>query len=341
MPAAAYSRDLEIASIFTGKALSVGNRTALGGSDFPYGEGWYRARMRVGIVVTIGTGAGAIAEGELNFIKNILLVTDRGEEIINCPGRELYKFGVILSGSPPRKDAIAAASATYYVDLPVHFADMKAKRPEDTLLDTGRYNQIRLEITLGTVADLFTAPGTATVTATFDMEVERTKGLVPTEGGPPMPGAPGGLGAQPILHVQYGYAPPVDASSVTNIDLERSADLAYKRLLIHSSSSGTAGVPFSGANADDVQAQSSLRDQSGFIFQTRIHEMVQNENKDFYSLESVLAGYEVFDFAKDGSNMSSLYSQDRSRLQYVWSNKAGVAANDIVTVGYQAVRSLK
>lgn len=328
-------RDIENIALFSAKALTVGARTSLGGADFPYGEGWYRARLRIGLTVVIGTGTGAIAEGELNFIKNILLTTDRGEEVINAPGREMYKWGAVFAGSPPRKDAVAAANGTYYVDIPIYFADQTMDRPEDTLLDTGRYRSIRLDLTLGTVADLFTSPGTATVTATLDMEVERTRGLTPTEGGPM------GIGALPIGVVQYSYAPPVDASGLTTIDLERSDDLSYKRLMVHSSASGSAGVPFSGANADDVQARSSLRDQTGFIFQERAHEMIQNENKDTYSLESVLAGLEIFDFVKDHSTMSALYSNDRSRFQYTWVNKAGVAAGDIVTVGFQAIRRLK
>jgi hypothetical protein len=58
-------------------------------------------------------------------------------------------------------------------------------------------------------------------------------------------------------------------------------------------------------------------------------------------LEAVLAGITAFDFVRDGSINSALYPGDRSRLQFKWTNKAGVAASDIVSLAFEAVRGLK
>jgi hypothetical protein len=323
----ANRRDLEIISHFRTQPLNANGPTVLG-RDFPLGEGWYQMMLRFNLVVVIGTGAGPVAEGELLVIKNVILRTSAGEVVCQLPGRALYKIATVKSGTVPRKDAIAAASATYSVDLPVWFADDALQIPEDTMLDTSRYNSLQLEIQMGTIADLFTAPGTATVTFNLDMEIERTKGLLPKE-------------AQPIFHIQYAAAPPIDAFSQTFIDLERSPDMAYKRLYAHASASGTPGGIFTGANADDVQALESIVDQSGDIIRERFHEMIQNQNKRVYKLETVIAGVTVFDFVRDGSINSALYPGDRSRLQYKWTNKAGVAANDIVSVAQEAIRGLK
>ena len=325
-------RDLEEINLIRGAALSVGGRTVFS-REFPMGEGWYKFIPRVNITVTIGTGTGAIAEGELRFIKNLLLRTDRSEILCDAPGRQVYKIAHVKSGSAPRKDAVAAASATYRVTLPLFFVDDKLMRPEDTIVDTARYNTLTLDVQLGTVADLFTTVGTSSVVCTLDVDVLRSKGILPE-------------GAQPLFFQQLGFVPPVDAASLTTIDLERSPDLAYKRLFMHASSAGAAGVPWGGANADDVQDLESMRDQSNFIVQERVHEMIQDSNKDDYSLEAVagaapIPGLTVFDFVRDGSLRSALMSGDKSRLQYNWTNKAGVAANDIVTVGYEAIRSLK
>ena len=321
------SRDLEIINAIRGSALTVNGRTVFS-REFAMGEGWYRMMLRVNIVVTIGTGSGAIAESELLFVKNILLRTDRGEILCNLPGRAIYKIAAVKAGSPPRKDAMAAASATYSVDLPIWFVDEKTVRPEDTILDTARYQSVTLDVQIGGVADLFTTVGTSSVTATLDVDIERSKGLLPPE-------------AQPVLHISYDYAQPIDAASATTIELERSPDLAYKRLYVHECSSGTAGVPFSGANADDVKNLESIRDQTNYIVQDRVHEMIQNQNKNDYSLESVLAGITVTDFIRDGSLISALMTGDKSRLQYLWTNKSGVAANDIVTVAFEGIRKLK
>lgn len=320
-------REIDFVNVLTGKSLTLSGVTRLG-EQFPVGEAWYKARLRISLVVVIGTGTGAVAEGELRIIKNVELKTDRGEVICNLPGRALYKIAAYKSGSPPRKDAIAAASATYNVELPIFFADDAMLKPEDTILDTARYKSLQLNVTMGSLSDLFTTVGTATLTASLDMEVERTAFPLPE-----------GVNF-PIAHVTYDTANPQDASVQTFVELTRSPDLAYKRFYAHACSSGSAGVSFGGANADDVQSTESIADQNRQIVQDRIHEMIQSENKDYASLESVQTGVTVFDFVRDGSIMASLESNARSRLQYKWVNKAGVAAGDIVSVAYEGIRAL-
>lgn len=320
-------RDIEIVNVLNGSSCTVGGRSIFS-KEFPLGEAWHRINLRFNIAVTIGTGSGAIAEGELHFIKNILMRTDKGEVLCNLPGRALYKIAQYKAGSAPRKDAMAAASATYRVNVPIFFVDDTMGIPTDTILDTARYNAITLDVTLGTVADLFTTVGTSSVTCTIDAEVEKQKGLLPPN-------------VLPIYHVAYEFSPPQDANSGTTIDIDRSTDLAIKRLYVHACSSGSAGVPYSGANADDVQNLESVQDQNGFIIQERVHEMIQDRNQIDAALESVMTGVTVFDFVRDGSNNSALYTGDKSKLQYKWTNKAGVAANDIVTVAYEGLRTLK
>jgi len=321
-------RDIEQISHLRTQPLVLGSPTNLG-KDFPLGEGWYRLMLRFNLAVTIGTGAGPVTEGELLIIKSIALRNSAGEILVNSlPGRALYKIATSKGGTPPRKDAIAAATATYSVSIPIYFIDPRMLIPEDTILDTSRYSSIALDIQMGTVADLFTAPGTASMTANLDVEIERTKGFLPKK-------------AKPVLHIFYGAMQSADASVQTFIDIDRSPDVGYKRFYAHASSAGAAGGVFTGANADDVQALESVLDQSGYIVRERFHEMIQNQNKDDYSLETILAGISVIDFVRDGSINSSLYPGDRSRLQYAWSNKAGVAAGDVVSLAFEAVRGLK
>ena len=320
-------RDLEIISHFRATPLIVGGPISLG-KDFPLGEGWYKLMLRFNHVVVIGTGTTPIAESELNVIKMVSLRNSAGEVLVQLPGKALYKIAVAKCGSPPRKDAMAAASATYSVDIPIWFVDKRMQVPEDTILDTSRYNSITLEVQMGTVADLFTTVGTSSVSFTLDAEIERTKGLLPPK-------------ARPQFHISYIAMQSQDASVQTFIELDRSPDLAYKRLYAHASSAGVAGGIFTGANADDVQSLESIIDQSGDIIRERIHEMIQNSNKNEYSLESVLAGITVFDFVADGSINSALYPGDRSRLQYKWTNKAGVAASDVVSLACETFRALK
>lgn len=318
---------VERANLVTGAALTVGGSTVFS-KELPVGEGWYKTMVGINIVFTVGTGTTPISEGELLFIKNILFKTDRGEILVNQPGRALYKWATYITGQTPRKDAIAASSATYRVNLPIIHADPRLLRPEDTVLDTSRYNSLTLQITLGSVSDLLSTVGTSSVTATVDIEVERSFGRLPDQ-------------AKPVGFVSYDFRQPVDASSLTSIDMERSTDMSDMRVMVHSSTSGTAGVPFSGVNADTIQNVIILKDESRFIEKERKHAMIQEINKIDGNLESTLAGIEIFDFVRDGSIASALATGQKSVLQYTWTNQGGVGANSIVTLATQAIRTLK
>src|SRR5207245_672649 len=120
--------------------------------------------------------------------------------------------------------------------------------------------------------------------------------------------------AIPRAHIMYNVLAPVDAATVQQILIERAADLALKRLYLHTSTGGTAGVPFSGVNADTIINVLQLKDQSGFIVKDRIWAMIQRENKDYWSLEAVLSGYVTLDFIQDGSHQSSLATAGKSLL---------------------------
>jgi hypothetical protein len=318
---------VERPNLIQGAALNINGQTQFS-KEFPMGEGWFAMMLRINLAVVIGTGAGPVTEGELLVIQNVLLRTDRGEILCNLPGRALFKIAALKNGALPQKDAIAAATATYRVMLPIYFADMKMLRPEDTILDTKRYSSVSLQISLGGVANLFTAPGTATVTATLDLEVERSMGRLPVE-------------AEPVFHINYDSRPPVDAASTLNIDLERSPDMSLKRLYVHSGTTGTAGVPWSGVNADTIQNVVNVKDQNRFIEKDRIHASILDQNKLDSGLETRLAGVEAFDFTRDKSLPSALATGDKSVLQYAWTNQGGVGANSIITATGEQIRTLK
>jgi len=320
----------EYVNIVTGEPLTVNGKKVLS-DPLPVGEGWYRMHIRINEIFVVGSGTTPITNGELNFIKNVLFKTDRGEIICNLPGRALFRMASFKAGvAALRKDAIAAASATYSVNLPIYFADhyRVMDRPEDTILNTRRYSSMTLEVSLGTVADLLTTVGTSSVTATVDIEVVRTKGLLPEKGGP-------------IGVIAYDFRNPVDANTLQFILLERAQDLAYKRLYVHSCTSGTAGVPFAGTDSDAIQNIVSIKDQSGFLIKDRIHRMIQESNQCDYEFESIQTGVECHDFVQEGSIQAALVTAGKSLLQYQWTNQGGVGASSIITVVTEGVRSIK
>lgn len=320
----------EYVNLLTGNAANVNGKTVIS-DPLPVGEAWYRAHIRIALIFVVGTGTTPIAEGELNFIKNVLFKTDRGEIVCNLPGRGLYKIASYKAGIvTPRKDAIAAASATYFVNLPIYFAShyTETDRPEDTVLDTKRYSSVTLELQLGTVADLLGTVGTSSVTCTVDMEIVRTKGIMPEKG-------------QPTGVIAYDYRNPTDAAVAQQVFLERAADLSYKYLYVHSATGGTPSVPMSGVNADSIQNLVSIKDQNGFITKDRVHRMIQESNQMDFSLESILTGMEVHDFVQEGSTQAALATVGKTLLQYQWTNQGGVGANSLITVLHEGIRGLK
>ena len=314
-------------NVIDSQALTVGSKTTFS-REFPLAQGWYKMILRIGINLTVGTGAGPISEGELRFVKNVYLKTDRGEVLCDLPGRALYKIAATKAGILPDKDAIQAADGTYYVTLPIYFYDPLLSAPMATILDTARYNALTLDVQLGSVGDLLTTPGTASVTATLDVEVLRTKDVLPEEFGP-------------LAHISYAYMQPQDASVQTYVDIERSQDLSIKRLMVHSGGSGTSGEPFTGDNDDTIISRLSFSDSAGYIVQKRIAAMIQDDNRHQYSLDSKLAGIYQLDFCADADIESAIWTGDRAKLVVHWDNASGVTSGDIVSVAVEGIRALK
>ena len=306
--------------------------------DFPTGEGWENLELRFNLVVVIGTGTGAISEGELRYLRNIFLKTDRGELIVNnCPGRFIYKRAQALRGTAGEKDAIAAASATYVVPIPILFSDPRMKQEDimvvdgvplvaHTMLDTSRYGSLELLITLGSVADLFSTVGTSTVATNVDIIVTRRRGIL-------------ALPEKPSFYVELGVRSPVNVTTATEINLERIGNMSYKRAYLFAGSSGDVALAFSGDASNTIIDQITVDDEQK-AFEDVIADMLRRENRQFYSLETLVTGFHVLDYVKDGELRQALYSGDKPRLKAKWTNLAGLPATPIVSLGYEAVKPL-
>ena len=315
-------------NVVRAKALSLNGPTQIS-AEFPLGPGYYRMDIRLNVALTIGTGAGVVAEGILNFLRQINLQTSLGEVVCrNVPARALFKLAIQKSRTVPRYNEIVAANGTYRINIPIFFADPTLQRPEDLVLNTSRYTSIVLDLVTGPLTDLLTAPGTASVVLTADVDVWRSKGRWPTDA--PLVGVP-----------FYGVMPVVDAAAQTYIDLERGPDLRYRRLLLQTVTGGTAGSPFVGANSDAIIDVLNLRDSDDNYVKDNIWAALQDDNKIAYASEAVPAGFAFVDFIRDGSVLSSLYSGDKSMLKLEWTNQSAPAALSNVSCLVEGYRNLK
>jgi hypothetical protein len=318
--------DTERVNFISNAALAINGNTPFS-REFRLGHGWWTMWLHIAVSVTIGTGAGVLSDGLLRLIRKIFFKTDRGELICNEGARALFYLATYRFGTRPQIGTLAAATAVYDVYIPLFFADMYMVRPEDTILDTSRYKSLDLEIQLGTVADLYSAPGTASITAICDVDVERTYGALPEK-------------AKPHFFIAYDHRPPQDASVNPNIELEKSVDLSFKRLLLFTGDTGSAGVPWSGNANDTYPQKTNIQDQERFIEKDRVHKTVQAINKTVALLETNMAGVEVYDFVMDKSITSALSSGDKSSLQLALT-QSGAAAGAIITLTHEGIRLLK
>ena len=292
------------------------------------GRAWRKTSVRVRLAIVVGTGTTPIVNGALLFIKNIFMKTDANEILANISGRALHEFLIAETATTPSGiTAIAAANGNYDVYLDInHIVSKMFNRPNDTILDTGRYKSMSLQITLGTIADLLAVVGTATVTATLDVEAETSAGALPGK-------------AQPHFYRSMFEMAPVVPTVQTFIDLDKARDLAIIKALLLTSKTATAGVAFTGVGDNVVINDFDVRDQDKFYQQFRLFGFSQQDDKSTYGYEVQRPGVTFIDFAKDDSLYSALYTGNKAQLRLQWRNGVAVGT-DQVSVAYDALRAL-
>jgi len=317
----------ELKEIFRGQALTNGSVTRFS-NQFPLGEGWYNLSMRFNHTLVVGTGTTPLSENNLRLIRSITLRTDRSEFVANVvPGRALYRWDQALRGTAAPSTAIAAANGTYSTLINLWFVDPLSQKPEDSILNTSRYSAVTLEVGLGTISDVLGTVGTATISSTLDCYVERTKGPLPQK-------------VRPLLFMEYGVRVPIDPNSQQVIDMERASNLAYKRWMAFACNTTTVvGVPFSGDASDAILNDVTVDHDGGRPFETVLHGALNARNKQDYSLETAVVGQDLFDFVRDGSLNSMLYSGDKSRLRFLWSNGT-LGTTPQINLSYMGTRPL-
>jgi len=315
------------ANVEKGAAVNsaAGGRTEFK-NDFPKGPAIYETWLRIKIDLTVGTAATPITDGILNYIKQIHMKGDNGEVFVdNISARALIMGpGIVKGGSVPAFDQIAAATASYRVDIPIYHWDPIMKRGEDLFIDTRRYNEIKLAVTLGSLSDLFTSPGTASVVITADVDVVRSKDDLPAD-------------VKAIGYTAYLSQNVIDPTTVAYLNLNRASDVYYKRLFMQTASA--AGF-WTGPNSDVVLLNTRVTSSDdNFHFNT---DWLQKKNRDkqFFGLEAAMTGRNVIDFVRDKSNKSALYS-DRNNLRLEWDTVAGLAAGSYVSCLAETYRKFK
>jgi len=317
----------EFIQLLTADVIQQG-QTKTYSNIFPLGgEGYRKLRLTFYHTVVIGTGATPIVLSEYNIIKNISFRTDRNETTHKLPAQGLYYFNWLFNHVEPRHDAMAAASAVYksVVDIPFSFPFIA--RAEDLQLDSDRYESVELEVQLGTIADLFGAPGTATNATTLDISLVRSKACM-FEGG------------KPKFLPYIKHLPPFDPTARAYADIESAVDLNLFGLFAVAQSGGTvvAGVPFTGVNIDCLDLITFRDNLNDFIKGVNINALAEERKQ--YALTD-LTGLYPFVFTQEGTFMSAYWTGKKSEIKFEIGSVIGAPATPQVDLVIFGMRDLK
>lgn len=318
--------------VYNQAPLANASPNVLGGvAPFPYGQVYNILWLDFYLTVAIGTGTGAITEGELMYIKNILIKSDKHDVLVNATGRSLwYRARRIQKVNSPYKDAMAAASATYKVSIPIHFKnDNENRRPHDTALDMSGVEYFEVNVTLGSVADLFTTVGTSTVSTALNITVE--KSLLPAD-----------KANAPLMQLYLYDMPPQDPTVSQNIEFEKTKTLGIRKLMIFTSNNtASAGVRWTGQGINTIFSRVTFEDEMRQLHQQIAADNIQFDNLNDFPLSAVPAGLYIFDMEKDHSFWSAYGVGGKARVNLNWTNGAGAVAGTQVSVLLDAIKTLR
>lgn len=321
----------EIYPVFEGKALNINNITKFS-SEFPLGEGWLALHLVVALAFTVGTGATALSEGELQIIQNVYAATDREVIVPGAPARTLYRMNQLCSpgGFAPVKTAIAASDGTYYVPFSIFFSDplLRADQRDLTILDTSRNKAFFLNLQMGGVAQLLSTVGTSAVTATLSAYLERYPGPLPAS-------------MKPKLASYFNVMQPVVPSSQTYIDLERSGRIGYKRLQIYETTGSTAGSPHTGTASAAIISTLDVKTSRGFQLQPAARDSLQRQNINMFGLGgSIPTGVTTVSFVDQDKTIARYLDSNQATLRAEWVNQGSLPATPQVTVAGWGMQNL-
>jgi len=316
---------LDTIRILKGDAIPA-NSVKTYSSLFPLGgEGWHVLRITAKHTVVIGTGTGAIPLSEYGIIKNITFKTSKNDLPHFSPAKGFYYFNYLFNGVEPQHTAMAAASAVYDAVIDIPFAMPFLARKEDLVLDTGRYNLVELELTVGGVADLFTTVGTSSVATTIDISVLRTRTTLEQAG-------------KPFFCPYIRHLAPFTPTTQPYANIESANDLVLFGFFAVAHASAVPGVAFSGTPSDfldDITFRDNLLD----YLKAAPLQFFQEERRQ-YSNASILGVY-PYCFVRDGSYRSGYFTGQRSEIKFEIGSIIGSPATPQVDLMLFGMRDLK
>ena len=311
--------------------------------EFPVGDPWHTMSINLrGQLLGGGAPTGTIKADAPMQLWQIAFTTDLDKDVVepSVSARALFRYAHFMKQT--QGDLVAptvpgaAATVDFNVNVLLLFSDNLLLIPEDSILDTRRYNTIILTITEGQLTDIVTSPVQITLQATFaDIEVLRVSPRVPLP-----------LNVVKVLPFYKRYAPMTPPAD-TIVNLDRVPTLAMKRLLWFASAGADviSGVPFTGGGVDTVidtfRVSSNRRDHFGSAVGGVSRRVIRGDNKLDYQTETYPAGWNTYDVLLDRSLNSALATGDLSVLQSILTYQGGLPGTPQVSIFEAGAQKLR
>jgi len=310
--------------------------------DIPVGDPWLILTINFrGQLNSVATPTGTVVTDAPLQLWKIALTTDLDKDVVEAGTeiRALFRYAQFLQGTQGdiNTPVITASTVTdFNVALQILMVDPRMMVPEDTILDTRRYNTITISISTGQLTDIVITPVNVTLQGlNADVAFLRVSPRVP------MP-----LDIVKSLATYKRYAPLTPPNDfITNLD--RIPTLAVKRYLWFSSAGAqvVAGAPFTGAGVDTVidtfRVSSNIRDHFGSAIGGYSRRVLRNDNKLDYSIETWPTGWFVDDMVLDKSILSALATGNLSVLQSILAYQSGLPATPQVSIMQAGLSKLR
>ena len=304
-------------------------------------------KIRLHICGTTSAGAAdPITWGLYQWIKSVSLQTSAGEKIYSSvPGMALYKMNQYFDKCAPFHTPILAAAGTYHAVLDLPLVHPYMRRPEDTILDTGRYSDLSLDIATGAVGDVLVTPAANTLVCTLGLELIETKSTLPTLKATDVTAAQKG---KPGYHFYCRTYPMLHANVGLEWEIESKDDLGLYGFMLYNH--GASGIPFIGSVAfppNDNPTDVFFEDAGQILLRSVGRESFQQARRELCSFDSHAAdlvsptlrlGEYPHMFVKDGL-LGEMYSPGNGALSSLhWTNATATDETDLITWGVRRLR---
>lgn len=319
--------------------LTIGAQTIIT-KEFPTGDPWLAMTLNLrGELNSVAGPTGTVVADAPTTLWRVALTTDLDRDVVepSISARALYRYAQIKAGTAGELVAptlVASTVTPFNSAVRIDFVDNRLLVPEDSILDTRRYNSIVLTINTGVLTDIVTSPVNVTLQNCFvDVMLLRVSPRVP------MP-----LDVVKVLPFYKQYAPIIPAGE-TIFNLDRIPTLAAKRFGFLATTGSTSGVTFTGTGhdgiIDTIRISSNRRDHFGSPIGGVSRRVLRSANKEDYAIETWPTGWYWADLVLDKSLLSALATGDLSVLQAILLYQGGLPATPQVSLFQSGAQKLR